>query len=674
MFRLAYPGRTMTLLAGLDANRLLATRGNELFSAAETYRRVTREVGTARYPNALDGHAHRDLRQMLAPSLSALGVEPFLPEILKMIRERVSSWAPGSASKLSARVAPLVSDVVGLCTMGRPVGPRLSRDINLYGTLMGVIAVGKVLPEFTLYLPPMRRARSRIARRLEAMLEDHRERRAGLEREPDYLDALLAAGDLDFDTLQALAMIPMKNAGIYLYRLISFALHEILGSPELLDRIREEVDAALSTGMPGLRELRSIDTLQRVILESLRRYPMAIALPRVVARSFEFGGFAFEPGQTVYIAGPAVHFDPDLFPDPDRFDPDRYLPARSEHRQPFAYAPFGFGPHACAARGYSQTLATAVVAGMLHAAELRLEAPGRPLRLRGLPNPIPEARFRFRVAGRREAAAAGATTPSFREGLSDAFGELEPALQAAISSDLERRTWGAGETILRQGAPPDRFHVIRTGEVEVVLEESGRERRLARLGPGQPFGEIGLLQGLPRTATVRAITRVGTLSLGRDAFNALAVQGGVTRQELVDLMHRRELATRLVRSLAVADPAATGPLAGLCRARKLEAGTAILRQGEAADRFYLLMQGRVAVLLERPGRPEVPVAELEAVDFFGEVGLLQCRPRTATVRAVTAVILLEVPEDRFRELVAGGTGDDLARIAGERLLELARAG
>jgi CRP-like cAMP-binding protein/cytochrome P450 len=669
VFRLAYPGRTMILLAGLDANRLFATRGGELFSAAETYRRVTREVGTARYPNALDGHAHRDLRQLLAPSLSALGVEPFLPEILKRIRERVSSWSPGSASRLSARVAPLVADVVGLCTMGRPVGGRLSRDIYRYGTMMGVIAVGKVLPEFTLYLPPMRRARSRIARRLEAMIDDHRERRAGLEREPDYLDALLAAGDLDPDTLQALAMIPMKNAGIYLYRLVSFALHEILRTPALLERVRGEVDTALAAGTPGLRELRSMDTLQRVILESLRRYPMAIALPRVVARDFEFGGFAFEPGQTVYIAGPAVHFDPELFADPDRFDPDRYLPERSEHRQPYAYAPFGFGAHACAARGYSQTLAAAVVAGLLHAAELRLVAPGRPLRLRGLPNPIPEARFRFRVAGHREALAAAAP-PSFREGLSDAFGELEPELQAAISLDLERRTWGAGETILRQGAPPDRFHVIRTGEVEVVLEEAGRERRLARLGPGQPFGEIGLLQGIPRTATVRAITRVSTLSLGRDAFNALAVHGGVTRQELVGLMHRRELATRLVRSLAEAD----APLAGLYRSRELEAGTAILRQGEAADRFYLLMEGRVAVLLERPGRPEIPVAELEAVDFFGEVGLLQRRPRTATVRAVTAVTLLEVPEDRFRELVADGSGEDLARIAGERLLELSRAG
>ena len=70
------------------------------------------------------------------------------------------------------------------------------------------------------------------------------------------------------------------------------------------------------------------------------------------------------------------------------------------------------------------------------------------------------------------------------------------------------------------------------------------------------------------------------------------------------------------------------------------------------------------------------VAQLEAVDFFGEVGLLQRRPRSATVRAVDGpVTVLEIPRERFEEMVAGSGAlrDDLARVMGERLLRLALA-
>ena len=94
------------------------------------------------------------------------------------------------------------------------------------------------------------------------------------------------------------------------------------------------------------------------------------------------------------------------------------------------------------------------------------------------------------------------------------FSPLPVATLERLSHDLVAVDAPAGEEVITQGDPGDRFYLIEEGEVEVF--EDGVFRR--NEGPGESFGEIALLRDVPRTATVRATEPTRLLALEREQF------------------------------------------------------------------------------------------------------------------------------------------------------------
>ncbi len=98
-------------------------------------------------------------------------------------------------------------------------------------------------------------------------------------------------------------------------------------------------------------------------------------------------------------------------------------------------------------------------------------------------------------------------------------------LQMGRSDAVVPMRFSAGETIVRQGEVASRFYVITSGEVEVVQQDDGKEQQIRRMGPGQHFGELALLQHTRRTASVRALTDTSVLAIARQDFASLV--GGI---------------------------------------------------------------------------------------------------------------------------------------------------
>jgi MFS family permease len=111
---------------------------------------------------------------------------------------------------------------------------------------------------------------------------------------------------------------------------------------------------------------------------------------------------------------------------------------------------------------------------------------------------------------------------------------IETAMRAATVVPLH-----AAEVVIRQGDQADRFYVIADGRVEVTQTppEGGQARVLRQMGPGEFFGEIGLLSNVPRTATVTGLSDGRLVALDREPFLELVNAGQGLTYRLLDL-HR----------------------------------------------------------------------------------------------------------------------------------------
>jgi MFS family permease len=115
------------------------------------------------------------------------------------------------------------------------------------------------------------------------------------------------------------------------------------------------------------------------------------------------------------------------------------------------------------------------------------------------------------------------------------FEPLGPASIERVARNLVALDAGPGTVVIREGDPGDRFYVIEEGAMEV----SRHGEPLAKLGPGDFFGEIALLRNVPRTATVTASSFASLRSLDRAQFLAAVTGSPAGAVALADVMDRR---------------------------------------------------------------------------------------------------------------------------------------
>jgi CRP/FNR family cyclic AMP-dependent transcriptional regulator len=103
---------------------------------------------------------------------------------------------------------------------------------------------------------------------------------------------------------------------------------------------------------------------------------------------------------------------------------------------------------------------------------------------------------------------------------SPVFELLSQAELAALAKLCRTVSWGAGETVFREGEPGASLFVLTAGEVEILNRHGGTDKVIAVLSAPSAFGEMALVDREARSATVRARTDCQALELTAEAFTA----------------------------------------------------------------------------------------------------------------------------------------------------------
>lgn len=119
------------------------------------------------------------------------------------------------------------------------------------------------------------------------------------------------------------------------------------------------------------------------------------------------------------------------------------------------------------------------------------------------------------------------------------FARLERSLLEQLAAAAHEQSYAAGDVIIREGDPGVGLFIIRTGRVEALETRDGREDHLAEMGAGDVFGEIAVLEGRPRIATVRALEATLCLVINGPVLRAVLAKAPEQRKEFDALIAER---------------------------------------------------------------------------------------------------------------------------------------
>jgi CRP-like cAMP-binding protein len=177
------------------------------------------------------------------------------------------------------------------------------------------------------------------------------------------------------------------------------------------------------------------------------------------------------------------------------------------------------------ARGRAESAVRERLWYALHRGDVPLGTPTQDVRLhRG------DGRAEADGAARRAAALGGV----------DFFAHLSDEERRRLAERSRYRPYAPGEVVIQQGEPGDELFVIESGEVAVSVEWPGGQREVARLGPGEFFGEMAALTGEPRHATVRATRECELLVVGKAALAQLFEESPELTQLMSMTIARRQ--------------------------------------------------------------------------------------------------------------------------------------
>ena len=343
-------GRRQVTMIGAEANEVVLFDRDKIFSSEQGWGPVLNLL----FPRGLmlmDFAEHRADRRALSIAFKPEPMRHYCDLLNADIARVVEGWGEGERLFYPA-IKALTLETAATSFLGLPFGPEADR-LNKAFVDMVQAAVAPIRRP----LPFTAMGRGYAGRKL---MVDYftrllRERRANpgqdmfsqfaLARRDDDANGDLLPEDVVVDHMIFLMMAAHDTITSSFTTLI----WQLAKNPEWQDKLRAEACAAAGGDGRALPydALGQMELTDMAMKEALRIMPPVPSTPRRALKDFTFKGYRIPAGTDVDVSASAVHGDPALWPDPDRFDPLRFTPAAIAARHKYAWIPYGGGAHMC---------------------------------------------------------------------------------------------------------------------------------------------------------------------------------------------------------------------------------------------------------------------------------------------------------------------------------------
>lgn len=239
---------------------------------------------------------------------------------------------------------------------------------------------------------------------------------------------------------------------------------------------------------------------------------------------------------------------------------------------------------------------------------------------------------------------------------------------------LEHVQVAKGEVVIRQGDPGGSMYLLRSGRLEVVSRDSsGNEIILNVLEPGRTVGEVSLLTGERRTATVVATEDARLLCFTQDQFQALQAMYPQEMEKATQRIMRRleqahlSTALRGSRLLGDLDDAVLQDLEEELTLQFLPSGETLMRQEDESNALYILISGRLRVVHDYDTPQEKTLYEMGRGQTVGEMGLITGSRRSATVYALRDSLVARLSRQSYDRLLVKHPHAVMRQFAGKAI-------
>lgn len=360
----------MVVVADPVVCRDTLARDPQDFAKGPTYKSLQPWLGRSILLSEGSRWGHK--RDVMARAFRLAALKSFVPcfqgcteRLASRWRELIEKNEDGSRSanvEVLDWMTRLTQDAIGLAAFGYDFHgvdswPNLDERARLYTMILdemvvrdGNIAMQVISNEWYL--------RTKSGRRFQEAIDEvngicrnivHRRINGERPEQPDLLEYMMTSenseNDLHLDPEEL-----VNEVHLFLFAghettttTITWALNLLQQNPAALARVHEEIASIKDMKNLTYNDMNQLKYTLNVVKETLRLRSPTTAFVRAPLRDDVIAGYEVPANVSILYDSRTMHYDPALWPDPERFDPDRFTPENSKGRHPFAWAPFALG-------------------------------------------------------------------------------------------------------------------------------------------------------------------------------------------------------------------------------------------------------------------------------------------------------------------------------------------